>query len=201
MITREQVADLREGDVVRLDCHEHPGTAITGPLHLVGRDGQLQVGTYIVCFPDGTPYDSVNRTLTVISRAPRLYVNHDRAEPVAGDVVRDADSDEPRTWTKNVNGFSHEWHANRAAHYVPRESLPARLRLLVDGETGLPPVESPPADPLAHVRKGDDTPEAADATVTCGVPDSVFVCTREPGHPGQHIAGCGAGNPVAAVWS
>ena len=144
-ITREQVQDLRPGDVVeiRLDDWDS-GQAIRGPLTPSDTfPGVLEVripggdGRYWGRSDNGHPVDPDHRTLTVVSRAPRpLYVNHDRPEPVPGDVVRDEDSDDPRTWTRNAKGFSYEWLNSVSHDYEPREKLPARLRLLVDGETG-----------------------------------------------------------------
>lgn len=68
---------------------------------------------------------------------PPLYVNHPRTEPVPGDVVRNADvncGDETRTWFLDYVGH---WRVTRA-HKTELSgcNLPARLRLLVDGETG-----------------------------------------------------------------
>lgn len=138
MITREQVADLLPGDVVEIWHEDWPqGTALTGPIY--EHSAQLRLGSDVIRFSDGDILARYARGghLTVISRAPRpLYVNHDRTEPVPGDVVRDADSDNAVTWTKNVDGFSHEWLCNKVHVYVPREEMPDRLRLLVDGETG-----------------------------------------------------------------
>jgi len=141
MITREQVADLREGDIVEMSWACEGGQiTIRGPLW-GGRGEQLSVAGYWVRESDGAPVQALgprgSRTLTVISRAPQpLYVNHDRSEPVPGDVVRDADSDDANTWVRNRKGFSYEWLNNRTHDYVPREKLPDRLRLLVDGTTG-----------------------------------------------------------------
>jgi hypothetical protein len=134
------IDDLRPGDVVELRFPS--GTTIRGPLveEATGRLGIADAGWDIT--PRGLtgpqPYWMGRADLTVVSRAPRpLYVNHDRTKPVAGDVVRDADSDsDPRTWVRNAEGFSHEWMTGRTHLYVPRENLPARLRLLVDGQTG-----------------------------------------------------------------
>lgn len=132
-----QVDDLRAGDVVEMTYDKYPGVVTRGPLRR-GRERLLCLGDVPVANLDGNVvWNGFHRTLTVVSRAPRSpYVNHPRTEPAPGDVVRDADSDDRRTWTRNVNNFSYEWHANLANVYVPREKLPDRLRLLVDGETG-----------------------------------------------------------------
>lgn len=52
--------------------------------------------------PDGEPWGADIRTLTVISRAPRLYVNHERTHPVDGDIARDVDGD---AWRRGRNGW------------------------------------------------------------------------------------------------
>lgn len=141
MISKEQVADLRVGDVVEMTSDDWPaGSVVRGPLTasdwgdlgLYLLDGEIGVRNW-----QGGPYDPTG-TLTVVSRAPRpLYVNHDRTKPVPGDVVRDADDEQgTTTWVKNSYGFSYEWLNNSVHVYVSREELPDRLRLLVDGETG-----------------------------------------------------------------
>jgi hypothetical protein len=139
-ITREQVADLREGDVVEYHRSDWPdGVVIRGPLHRSKSGGQwIGLATFAIRFDDGDvngfAFDK-DTTLTVVSRAPRpLYVNHDRTEPVPGDVVRDADSDDPATW-HYLTWPGGPWYDLRG-NGKPREALPARLRLLVDGETG-----------------------------------------------------------------
>ena len=70
-------------------------------------------------------------TLTVVSRVPRLYVNHDRAVPVPGDVVRSDGVGDRRVWFLNSLGWQSLGGTTARYH-----ELPARLRLLVDGETG-----------------------------------------------------------------
>jgi hypothetical protein len=129
-ITREQVADLRPGDVVELTAGDY---VIRGPLHASA--GELAVHIWTIRLESGAPYGGAqpDRTLTVISRAPRpLYVNHDRAKPVPGDVVREEDPDGPTTWL--MDSF-HTW---QSADSTRKESDPFEwpLRLLVDGTTG-----------------------------------------------------------------
>jgi hypothetical protein len=134
-ITREQVADLRPGDVVEMTNERWPeGTAVRGPLWLDHET--LQVGAEVVRHWDGRhPYD-IGKSLTVLSRAPRpLYVNHPRTEPVAGDVVRDADSGHNGVWFCSTPGTGRPWIGSDDGDYR-RDALPDRLRLLVDGETG-----------------------------------------------------------------
>ena len=74
-------------------------------------------------------------TLTVVSRAPRLYVNHERTEPVPGDVARVADDDGSESTWHFLDGVGKEWFDKRGYSYGLGE-LPDNLRLLVDGETG-----------------------------------------------------------------
>jgi hypothetical protein len=141
-ITREQVADLRPGDVVEYSGHpDFRGAKIVGPL--VAEHDALLVGEYVVRRGDGGPpgYRNGDLTLTVVSRAPRpLYVNHDRAEPVPGDVVRDADDDSStRVWACHAEPVKYllPWILLAGlSHEVETDELPVRLRLLVDGTTG-----------------------------------------------------------------
>jgi hypothetical protein len=137
-ITREQVADLHEGDVVRLSSPAWADSSIQGPLKK-GPDGALGLAFaglgHSVRYADGSPPTDDRLSLTVVSRAPRpLYVNHPRTEPVIGDVARDADNDSD-TMTWSSLGSPSAWY-DTAGYSVGRAELPARLRLLVDGETG-----------------------------------------------------------------
>lgn len=140
MITKEELADLREGDAVELRDSRWGGVTISGPVRLTGMG--LCVGPLLIVGPDGRePYDPdgpIERSLTVVSRAPRpLYVNHDRAEPYPGDVVRDADCDYPddqRTWMYDDTRLP--WFCGFMGENYGRINLPDRLRLLVDGATG-----------------------------------------------------------------
>jgi hypothetical protein len=139
MITREQVADLQPGDVVEVASEEWPaGTVVRGPLWM--QDGEtLQVARTVVRHWDGhEPFDT-GLTLTVVSRAPRpLYVDSDKTEPDPGDVVRDAD--DGRSLSAWLYGRSElgimAWRGTVTGVWHLRDILPARLRLLVDGETG-----------------------------------------------------------------
>lgn len=135
-ITREQVADLQPGDVVEIteivdgDVYTHRGPVRAEPGH---RDFLTFAG-YTIHNAQGRPGLWID-TLTVVSRAPRpLYVNHPRTEPVPGDVVRDADSGDPRTW-HYLTWPGGPWYDLRG-NGKKRVDLPTRLRLLVDGETG-----------------------------------------------------------------
>lgn len=141
MITREQIADLREGDVVEItSTNWGPGASMRGPL-VAKEDGALDVGRigwttsrgFCVRRRDGEPAWGNERTLTVISRVPRpLYVNHPRTEPVPGDVVRDADGE---TWLRDSFGT---WHSPDSTCDAEHQDtgLAQPLRLLVSGSTG-----------------------------------------------------------------
>jgi hypothetical protein len=137
VITREQVADLRPGDVVELTDQFLCTTR--GPLRELGAGGALLLGAFaVVRYADGGSAGRADWSLTVTSRAPRpLYVNHDRTEPVPGDVVRDADSDDTRVWLFDGDAPERRpWYPSNDTHMCARDDLPTRLRLLVDGETG-----------------------------------------------------------------
>ncbi len=130
MITREQVADLREGDIVELVFAQDPNITIRGPLD-EDQDGTLQLGRYgVIRFEDGeVPRGGTDRTLTVVSRAPRpLYVNHHRTEPVPGDTVHPGDGTSSIAF-RTVNGWV--WPNGTWARVAGDG-----LRLLVDGESG-----------------------------------------------------------------
>lgn len=146
MITHEQVKDLRPGDVVELFRNYWPdGSVVRGPLY--SENGYLYVANVAIVddserMPLGASY-----FLTVVSRAPRLYVNHPRTEPVQGDVVRFEDTRCPENSYTNVydncGDRHHPWLALSGERWrhdqaMPRESLRHHysLRLLVDGETG-----------------------------------------------------------------
>jgi hypothetical protein len=125
------------------------GTVLRGPLW---RDtaASLRLRDRTISAMDGAPYASEHRTLTVISRAARpFYVNHDRDHPVLGDAVRDADDFTDTRWWRYDNlspTVGWPWQlgatAGVAPTYYPRDSLPRRLQLLIDGTTGLPPEEA-----------------------------------------------------------
>ena len=141
-ITRADVADLREGDVVELTDERWPdGTVLRGPAYFY--DGELRVGHLALATCDGRLYvDRPRTTLTVISRAPRLYTNSDRSEPVAGDVVRNADDDsDTRTWAAGEGSeVGSGWWVrldDGLGNWEAGSALPDRLRLLVDGHTGM----------------------------------------------------------------
>ena len=139
-ITEEDVADLRAGDIVRVTGWY--GATVEGPLS--EGDRTLWLAEHIrVRRADGSVGlpGLQHATLTVVSRAPRaLYVNSDRAEPVPGDVVRDADE---RTFLYTESPFSNDkekWVGAQpldgGIDWRPTGRLATPLRLLVDGETG-----------------------------------------------------------------
>lgn len=147
-ITREQAADLRPGDVVEYRRADWPvGTYLRGPLYDAAPWG-LAVGGEPIRYDSGgvSGYgEKVGTTLTVISRAPRpLYVNHDRTEPVPGDVARNPEGHvrvcqpvvslggQLRWWGFNLG----EWGDPDKWTYCTRSIFSGDLTLLVDGETG-----------------------------------------------------------------
>jgi hypothetical protein len=128
VITRADVADLREGDVVRLkwELAGVPGVTFTATGPLAQCYGVLAVGGYGVRTSTGAPARP-SASLTVVSRAPRpLYVNSDRTEPVPGDVVRDADDDSnPRTWVAGHDaGRLSEWRSNADGYWFRAPDSP-----------------------------------------------------------------------------
>ncbi len=138
MITREQVADLQPGDVVEMTDDRFPDVVTRGPLHQ--EDGSLYLGNFrCVRWEDGSLPSSGERcTITVVSRVPRpLYVNYPRTEPMPGDVVRDADKGPTHwpIWLRQVSRWA-ELNCDNSCTWRGPHELPARLRLLVDGETG-----------------------------------------------------------------
>jgi hypothetical protein len=136
-ITREQVADLERGDVVELRDDRWPeGTVVRGALYLDG--GTLHVASEYIRHYDGKPaFVGKHQTLTVVSRAPRpLYVNHPRTEPVPGDYVHDEDADGIRLVLRVAGDRYPDKWVDQYGIERTYEHLPARLRLLVDGETG-----------------------------------------------------------------
>lgn len=132
MITREQVADLRPGDVVEVRHGDFPTVVTSGPLR--SRGESLDLGDiYCIRRPDGSCPLMQRYTLTVVSRAPRpLYVNHPRTEPVPGDVAREEDPENPTTWL--MDSFR-TWQSTDSTHEQDL-GFEWPLRLLVDGETG-----------------------------------------------------------------
>lgn len=143
MITREQVKDLRGGDFVELHRQGWPDDVVVrGTLRDDSCAGELWLGDYSIFSENGNEPDWLTfpgTTLTVVYRAPRpLYVNHNRTEARAHDVVRDgagvirhhgpvSDSTDPTWWAWEVeSGFRWTWTS----------TPPQPLILLVDGVTG-----------------------------------------------------------------
>jgi len=135
VITREQVADLQPGDVIRMESIDWPtGTAVAGPLQLAENGALLlhlpnRQGSYVIREANGSVLFGSQRTIELLSRAPRpLYVNHPRMGSVPGDVVRPADGTSTPAY-RTVRGWL--WPNETAAQ--PGEH---GLTLLVNGETG-----------------------------------------------------------------
>jgi hypothetical protein len=135
-ITKEQVADLWNQDVVRLTNPVIPGLVVEGKLYEV--EGVLGLCSWMTLRrKDGEPGQNwLGWDLTVVSRAPRpLYVNHPRTEPVAGDYAHELDADGKRLVLR-VRGtrYPDKWIDQDGLERT--YSVRRRLRLLVDGETG-----------------------------------------------------------------
>ena len=154
-ITQEQVRDLREGDVVRLEWElggiEGVTFTATGPLKSHG-NGYLTVGGYSVRDAMGQPVNSGrgdgDRRLEVVSRAPLpFYANCKRSKPIQGDVVRIVDLRNPHNSYTNIydprGNRAWPWLALSGERWTDEQALPKadiaqhyRIELLVDGETG-----------------------------------------------------------------
>jgi hypothetical protein len=153
-VTGPKESSLRVGDEVELRLDEFSDFVATGK---VRRDDQgccLALGPWPLV-TNGTSAMQPGWHLTVTKMAPRpFYVNHDRAEPVQGDVVRDADTPERRTYL--FDGAC--WHSSDGARNLIRLKddvspmgrihLPENLILLVDGDTGLPAAPMQDAEPV-----------------------------------------------------
>jgi hypothetical protein len=140
MTVREQIVNLQPGDVVQFRFTIWPeGTFLQGPLEGDGA-GALFVGGRCVRHGKYQPPRSLlngESTLTVLARKPRpLYVNHPRTEAVPGDVVRDADDDDSIAMWFSDGQDETTWCTLPRLDIQSRPDMPARLRLLVDGETG-----------------------------------------------------------------
>lgn len=147
MISGEEFTelDLRIGDFIKYREDSWPqGTFLTGPL-IRDDDGCLCVGPFPVQLSDNLmlPPFPWPLTIVVLERAPRqAYVNHEREEPVPGDIARDADTD---SRTPLYLRGADKWLVivtDRIAVEADVDQIPPRLRLLVDGDTGtaVPPV-------------------------------------------------------------
>lgn len=134
---------LRAGDEVKLELAEHPGVVTVGPIKTDEQGCCLMLGPFVIVQNNHRvlPEDA---TLTVTKPAPRpFYANHEREEPVQGDVCRDADTPERRTYLYDGT----RWITSDGAHDIillkddPSPSghihLPENRLLLVDGDTGL----------------------------------------------------------------
>lgn len=84
-VTEEQIAELREGDIVRIRHRAWPkGVYQQGPLFRFA--GDLSCGSVSVW-----GWAAHLESLEVIERKPRFYANADR-DPVVGDVAHTRDS-------------------------------------------------------------------------------------------------------------
>lgn len=131
-ITRAQVNDLADGDVVRVDNWQ--GLTVSGPVSVnhsiwLGDQIALRYADLDEALPTWTQADDASLTIVERAKLP-LYVNHPRTKPVQGDVVLDADSD---AWQFHISA----WHmAHAGGRGVPDIRDCGPLRLLFDGETG-----------------------------------------------------------------
>ncbi len=139
MITREQVEDLRLGDVVELRSSLWAAESrARGPVYR-DRDAGL-VCCNVVLYPlHGWKPFAEGSSLTLVARAVE-YVNHDRAHMAAGDVARNADDNaDTRVWyCAEPADTALQWFFASADEWTwsGHEEMPARLRLLVDGDSG-----------------------------------------------------------------
>lgn len=143
-ITRERLADLQAGDVVQATHDLWPeGSFIRGPV-TPWNDGQPRDQALYLCgYPirtadGGAPSDADRWTILEVEPGPRpVYVNADRMTPAAGDVVRDADDEQTATtWVLVDHDTGPKWLESGVGTERDPATLPARLKLLVDGHTG-----------------------------------------------------------------
>lgn len=139
--SKEQLADLRAGDLVDFRRDHWPSTAfVRGPLGQSDYDETLYIldGLYGVRQHNGSPY-YIDSTVTLVERGLQpVYVNHSRTEPFSGDIVCDADAPSNHRLTYLFgDDDSYPWRECMInGEWLPRDELPKRLRLLIDGETG-----------------------------------------------------------------
>lgn len=118
-ITREQIADLRKGDVVTLTSTDWPEhTAITGAL-VETSDGRLMITlphglvSYVVRDLNGYPMYGHQRSLTVVKKASRpFYANSDQTEPELGDIAQSPNG-EIHWAAKDRDGHLRWWRYNK----------------------------------------------------------------------------------------
>jgi hypothetical protein len=157
-ITAEVLAELRPGDLIELHSREHFGYLYRGYVRRDRRDGVTRFGAATLSWPpEGEPCTWLKDfRLVVVERAvDRLYENSLRAQPVHGDVVRFQSGDDGYTNVYLPSTFSdftaaRPWIDLSDGHrYGSDDALPHgngtqanyRITLLIDGTTGLPPVE------------------------------------------------------------
>lgn len=146
-MTKDDVADLREGDIIEITYTQHPGVILRGPVrNLRPASNSLAVGSSIVRFSDGETGPQID-TVRVIERAARpVYKNSDRTEYKIGDIVTYDDYYFGRIgpfrytgeveWagSQEAGGYT-AWVGSRGrANRAPVDHAD-ELILLVDGET------------------------------------------------------------------
>jgi hypothetical protein len=133
-VSGPKVTELRAGDIVRVHMTEYPDVVLSGPVEVDSQGCCRKIGPMTLVtegksdLPDGW-------WVEVTKLAPRpVYVNHEREEPVEGDIVRI-----PETPTRTTYVWSEDrWWAVSKGKLVVTGNMPDRLLLLVDGDTGLP---------------------------------------------------------------
>lgn len=124
-VTREDVADLRAGDIVTVKYSEWD-EPVTGKLSV--QEGWLMIAGQVVRISSGLPSGYLE-SLVVVERAPvPLYANHDRTEPVDRDAVIDCNGD---AWQRRGRCW---FSASFNGKYLS-ELNNAPLTLVFDGET------------------------------------------------------------------
>ncbi len=150
-MTEPRQTKLRGGDEVQLKLPDWPNVTISGPVQADDQGCCLAIGPFtLVSNGDSALPEGAQLTITKLAPRP-FYANHERQEPVQGDVARDADTPERRTYL--FDGAC--WHSSDGARNLVRLKddvspmgrihLPANLLLLVDGDTGLPAAPMQPA--------------------------------------------------------
>lgn len=148
-LTREFVATLNPGDVVTMTSTRWPeDSAVTGKL-IINNAGSLFLPLpddrgYVVRYENGSPFMAIDRTVTVVKRAPvPFYTNSDREKPVPGDVAVN-EKGEVRTAQPTMVATGGMgwwgWHTELGGHLWTdlRCFRPdgTQLTLIADGTTG-----------------------------------------------------------------
>ena len=126
--------EVRAGDLVQLTHTGWPaGTTLLGRVWVDGSTlgrNELRVG---FVYLDADLEEDPGYTLHVVAAAPRLYVNHERAEPRWRDVAVPDGDDHRFTY---IYGGEGQWR-DQHGEIWEGDRLP-QLRLLIDGVTGEP---------------------------------------------------------------